>query len=55
MKPISCKHCGVTGVALFRQNPKGKVGVFFCRMCNEQIIDLEVEFLVKTIEEGNEK
>jgi len=54
---VSCEKCGKglrEGIALFRQNPKGEIGVWRCAACNTKPIDsevMEIIQLMKGIEE----
>lgn len=50
---ICCKECGKSDVALFRQNVKGKVGIWACKEHSKVQPDPVVEELVTIIEENN--
>jgi hypothetical protein len=50
MKCIHCKRGLAEGVALFRQNPKGEVGVWACGDCNMTPVDQEIMDVIEAVQ-----
>jgi len=48
-----CKRKPSDGVSLFRQNPKGEIGIWRCYECNTETISPDVLEIIQTLEKAN--
>ena len=55
---MKCMVCGKgmpEGVSLYRQNPKGEIGVWACEEHRREKVDPEVEGIVSVIERASKE